>query len=171
MSELNTDMRIDPNSLTLTTDNTTLAVSLADMKAHLNIYDFDEDDELITAYINAASAYMEGPLGFGFGLMAKTYSVSLDRPTTTADVNLWPVIATTPAASFTPDGKISFSEPVTSFTVQIGHETSAEIPADIKQAIKMLVATWYKHREDLTSETINKLPIAVEAIIHKYKRY
>jgi uncharacterized phiE125 gp8 family phage protein len=56
----------------------TTPVSLDDAKKHLRV-DFPDDDDLITAYIAAATEYVDGPRGFlGRALIDQTWDYFLD---------------------------------------------------------------------------------------------
>lgn len=176
-------MKIELADIHLTENNATLPVSLVEMKQHLNMVGFDADDDLITSYIKAACDFFEGPQGFGFVLMRKTYEVDLDRLPERMTVTLSPLVSVTatPAGEtfkqqpvhMTRSGQVIFfaSSAAHTLVIEAGHDTAADIPADIKLLIKQLVADWYQTRETFTSVAVNKLPIAADAILNKYRRY
>jgi uncharacterized phiE125 gp8 family phage protein len=57
--------------------STTAAVSLADMKAHLRV-DFDDDDDLIEAFTEAATQHLDGADALlGRALVKQTYDLKL----------------------------------------------------------------------------------------------
>lgn len=44
-----------------------------------------------------------------------------------------------------------------------------DVPAGIRQAMKMLVAHWYEHREAYSDEKVNDVPLAVESLFWQHK--
>lgn len=99
-----------------------MAVTLEEMKAHLNVT-LSVDDALIADQITAAEAHLASWLGFG-----------LDD-----------------AKEF-PDGR----------------------PADVDQAVKMLVAHWYENRETAfisNSAAAMEIPFSVAEIVRNYRNW
>ena len=48
--------------------------------------------------------------------------------------------------------------------------TAASVPADLKVAIRMLIAHWYEQREAVATGTIaTTIPLAVESILMMYR--
>lgn len=45
----------------------------------------------------------------------------------------------------------------------------ADIPTDINVALRLLAATWFEYREDVSTMTTNKLPHGVKEIIDSYR--
>jgi len=165
-----------------TIDNDELAVSLRDMKAHLYISDYDGDDAIIRGYIQAAQSFFEGPEGFGFVLMEKTYEVELDSLPAQINIDLAPLTsfrltqddqAIEPLRSSLRKGSFSFqpnSRPAL-ITITAGYADADDVPADIKQMIKLLVGDWYRNRENTQEHNHKSMPIAFDAILNKYRRY
>jgi uncharacterized phiE125 gp8 family phage protein len=67
--------------------------------------------------------------------------------------------------------------PVTKYainTVRIrfvaGYGGPEAVPAPLKHAIKMMVGHWFEYREPVTSDAVNSLPMAVDALIAPYRR-
>lgn len=66
------------NGVTVLTPPASLAPDLmVDIKSHLRV-DWEEDDALITRYINAAVARLDGPNGIGVAMLTQTWRKSLD---------------------------------------------------------------------------------------------
>ena len=182
VTRINTIMLIDWTDYFLTRDNDELAVSMRDAKAHLSIADYDGEDELIRSYINAAANFFDGPEGFGFVLCEKEYEVELDYLPSSLRLNIAPITSLTviqDGAEVTPikasvrRGLFEFSGNSNPALIRLtaGHADPDTIPTDIRQAIKMLAATWYRNREQFTDKAVNNLPLGVEAIFNKYRRY
>lgn len=179
---INRCMNISFTDIFLTNDNDELAVSLREMKEHLNISDYDGDDTLIRSYIQSAQAFFEGPEGFGFVLMKKTYEVELDYLPSNISINLTPIqsfnvtqggVAVEPHKSSIRRGMFSYqsnSLPAL-ITIVAGYDDADDIPTDIKQMIKLLVGDWYRNRENTQEYNYKSMPIAFDAILNKYRRY
>lgn len=61
--------------------------------------------------------------------------------------------------------------PVTiSYQVGLASEV-ADIPASIVVAVKMLVAHWYENREAAAPDRMENVPLGVEALLRRYRRY
>lgn len=175
-------MRIEWTDYFLTKDNDELAVSLNETKAHLSFADYDGEDALVRSYIMAASALFEGPDGFGYVLTEKQYEVELDHLPSELRLDMAPLTKVTviqdgepvePLSASIRRGLFRFASNSRPALIQItaGYADPDQIPHDIRQAIKMLVATYYRNREQLTDNAINTLPLGVEAIFDKYRRY
>lgn len=66
-------------ALRLITAPSTTPVTLVEAKAHLNV-DHSDDDTLITAMIEAATAHVDGPVGFlGRAIVDQTWELVLDE--------------------------------------------------------------------------------------------
>ncbi|QYX58079.1 head-tail connector protein [Roseovarius sp. SCSIO 43702] len=50
-----------------------------------------------------------------------------------------------------------------------GYGTAADVPADIKAAICMLVAHWYDERHAASDKTMRPVPFAVDALLAKHR--
>jgi uncharacterized phiE125 gp8 family phage protein len=67
-------------ALKIVTPPATTPVSLVDAKKHLRV-DFPDDDDLIKAYVAAATQYVDGPRGFlGRALIDQTWDYFVDSP-------------------------------------------------------------------------------------------
>lgn len=54
------------------------------------------------------------------------------------------------------------------FTAGYG-ANSTDVPEPIRQAIKVLVSTWYDHRESLSESSITQVPIQAEYLLGPYR--
>jgi len=50
-----------------------------------------------------------------------------------------------------------------------GYATAAAVPAGIKQAVLMMVRTWFDNREDVTPRTVNEMPRGSEYLLKPYR--
>jgi uncharacterized phiE125 gp8 family phage protein len=164
-----------------------LPVSVDEARAHLMVAD-DSQDDYIYGLIAAATAMIDGPHGIGIALLPQTYEYSLN--------GLWPfTIPIYPVMSIDKiewldrnevahsstafrvnrrcthaivrhdiRGDILEESVVVTFTA--GHET---IPADLRQAILMLVGHFFENREATTTEKLEKVPHAVDTILARYR--
>lgn len=80
--------------LTRVTAPTTSILTLEETKVHLRVAHDDEDD-LITSLIAAATAFIEGPQGIGIALLNQSWRLSLDGFTPSIRVPLGPVASIT----------------------------------------------------------------------------
>ena len=54
---------------------------------------------------------------------------------------------------------------------ELEDETTHDIPADLKVAIKSLAATSYSNRESISFAEAKRIPYTMEYLIQKYKEY
>lgn len=176
-------MKIDWNKCRLIQASDDLVVSLNSMKASLNIIGMNDDDALIRELIGAATSYIEGPDGVGFVLAQATYEARYESLPRTIRVPMAPLIS----VSATVDGETvevewldlatgdvrfeSSPEGVAVIEMVVGHADVELIPKDLTQAVKMLVASWYKTRENDTDKAQTEVPVSVNRIIQNYRRY
>ena len=135
-----------------------LAVPLAAVKTHLRV-DHDDEDGLIAAYLDAATAHLDGLSGtLGIALSPQTWRAVFSPGSDITCLPLGPVI--------------SRSEPVTS-----GDEVSVEfvagfaggVPQPIQAAIMLHVGTLYQNREQ---EADKWQPTrAYEALLAPWRRW
>jgi len=50
-----------------------------------------------------------------------------------------------------------------------GYDSAASVPASIKQAVLMMVRTWFDSREDVTPRTVNEMPRGSEYLLKPYR--
>lgn len=128
-------------------------VTLAEAKAQCRV-EFDTDDELISAYITAARQYVEKFLN------KPLVQEDTEPPEDIPDVSSDPVIddPTTEPSEDIPsapseDESDDMPEPI-------------EIKQTWKQAILLLVADWYAHRENsVIGASVAVLPVGVHALL------
>lgn len=179
--------------LTLVTAPAALPVSLAEAKAHLRV-DHDDDDALISALINSAVAQIDGPDGIGYAMQAQTWRLTLDAFPAVIRMPMRPVVsvssityvgtddvtATFPAESYRVviAGGAALIEPVHGVSwpstkdvlgaVNITFVAGVGAPHPLKQAILMMVADAYEHREAQAAADL-KPNRAVDAILSRHR--
>lgn len=174
-------------------------VSLDEAKAHLRV-DHTDDDDVINGLIAAAVDYLDGWTGIlgralvkqswrqefaGFGCLRLqvgpvsgveviTYFDSRNQTQTLPDTAY--VMRTDARGSYVdlpPQGiwPSAYVRPdAVSVTYEAGSATAAEVPAAIKAAIMLMVASWYRNREATSDGAATELPIGVAALLAPYRR-
>jgi hypothetical protein len=148
-------------------------VALADAKAWCRI-DTDDDDALVTALIAAARLEVESFTGRA--LITQSWRLSLECPP--GPVVMLPVIPVSAITAATADGEdiavtlqgdaaLLPDEGYETLSIDYtaGYGAAADVPADLKQAVLMLVAYWYDNRDGLTSR-----PAGLEAALRGYRQ-
>ena len=162
-------------------------VMLAEAKAQLRV-DHDDEDPLIQHYIDAATAWLDGASGIlGRCLVSQTWQMDLDAitgpillpfPDSVIDGAVF-----TDAAGGDLDYRIDrrdqrlllrplagFGRPA-AITFTAGYGAPADVPAAIRQAMLLLIAHWYEHREAVSlGASPSALPMAVDALLAPYRR-
>lgn len=172
-------------------------VSVAEMRAHCRI-DHTDEDETLAAYIVAARSWAE--LYCRRSFMTQTRAVSRQRWAEQMDLPGGPVTSVASITYVDPDGTtqtlasssyslvadgtmayVVASNVLWPSTTEIGTPirieyvagygiNSADVPATIRHAIKMLVAQMYEFREPIVTGTIvAALPMAIEALLYPYR--
>jgi len=186
----------------LTTAPTTLALTLADAKLHLNVSS-TADDALITSHIKAATRMLEDKTQRCFVTQTRTMKMigfddrryvsgRLIRPVRSPlkSVSSISYVATdgttttlpsTDYVASTGDQPGAIGEaynatwPATrsqlnsaTITYVAGHSTvSSGVPEHIKQAVRMVVAHWYRNREAVLQGTISKeIEFGIDALLY-----
>lgn len=171
-------------------------VSLAEAKAQCRVLHDDEDD-LITDLIAAAVSMVEDYCGRS--LMQQTWRLTLDKFSDTILLPRGPVasltsfqyydtagnLQTVPADTYTLDTESDpswivrnsdASWPVVQDgvnSVRVTYVTGySTVPAAIKQAILMLVASWFRNREALLTGTIvAEMPLGTMALLQNHRAF
>ena len=164
---------------TLTTAATISAMEVSELKQHLRI-DIDDEDQLLQAYIDAATAFVERDAEIA--LLTQTWALRLDCfPPWTIELRRPPVASVSSVVYLASDGTSTtlaastyrldaysrpprltpaYNEvwpdtyPVTNavtITFVAGETSRATIPAAAKQAIRLLCGHWYRNRETVVS--------------------
>jgi uncharacterized phiE125 gp8 family phage protein len=160
-----------------------------------------EEDDTLTALLAAAVSHLDGYTGIlGRCIMLQTWEQEFDALTRCMRLPLPAinivevkcmtlggdqVVLSQALYSLQHDGRGSFVNFDGSTAVDLGdgsaksiavrftsgHANAADVPAAIKQALLLLVAHWYAHREAVVTGTIaTSLPFAVEALIAPWRR-
>lgn len=174
--------------MSLVTPAATGPVSLADAKAHCRV-DYSDEDALISALLDAASVAVSEMSGRV--LVAETWRMSVpgasgdlrlpkspvqsltaityydrDGVGQSANVNDFFLFADEDRAILRPkDGKawpsVQSREDALSVDFVAGY---ADVPANLRQAVLLLVGHWYLHREAV-GQDVAELPLSVEALV------
>lgn len=49
-----------------------------------------------------------------------------------------------------------------------GSDPGANIPADMRHALKLIVGHWYRNREEATDRAMSEIPLGASAVLNKY---
>lgn len=168
-------------------------VTLEDVKAHLRV-ETDDEDVVIEGYIDAASAWIDGPagwLGRSIGaqvLELRTEGLSVGRlPFGPVDEIVSIVVVDEAGAETTlaPDAYRLIDEVVkpgagggwggvpAQAEVRIRYRAgSDEIPAPIRQAVLLLIGQWFRHRSSVAADgPVGEMPFAVDALLSPFRRW
>ncbi len=174
-------------TLTRITAPAATPITLEEAKAQLRV-DHEDEDLLIHHYIDAATAWLDGPAGI-LGRCLVTLSLQMDLDSVTG-----PLLLPFPDSEFDsavfPDAAGSdldyridrrdqrllvqpfagFGRPA-AITFTAGYGAPADVPAAIRQAMLLLIAHWYEHREAVSlGASPSALPMAVDALLAPYRR-
>lgn len=179
----------------VTTDPTEEPVTLADMKLHLRV-DNNDEDELISALIKAARMWCEGYQGRAY--LTQTLTVKFDAfvdcldlprpPLQSLTITYVDTDGDTQTLSSTYYSVDTTSEPgrlylaynqswpstrndkhAVTVTAVCGWETVAAVPAQIKAAIKLLVAHLYENREAVSSLSLHDVPLSIKSLLATHR--
>lgn len=151
---------------TLVVPPASLPVTLAEAKAHCRV-DHDDEDAMLTAYISAAVAHLDGWRGvLGRAIMPQTWAVTVDAagdyvlpmPDVTAAEIDGTALTITPTA-LGPQITTEAAGTV-QFTCGLPDE---QIPA-AKAAVLLLVGHWYANREAVSASLVD-VPMAADMLI------
>lgn len=177
----------------------TAFVTVADMKKWCRVDD-DDNDDVLTALIDAAIAYLDGYTGcLGRCLAVQTWRQDFDGFSPVLSLPLAPVISIA-SVKYTDandvEQTVSSSDykllnMVSGPAVGLAHEKDwpgdviddyrsvrveyvagyAAVPEDLKTCVKLIAAHWYENREPVSIGNLTtQLPIGVQAIIARYNR-
>ncbi|QFG38456.1 putative phiE125 gp8 family phage protein [Paracoccus pantotrophus] len=170
--------------LVLVTPPAAPPIMLAEVKAQARV-SHDDEDLLLQHYIDAATAWLDGPAGIlGRCLVTQTWRAELG--TLTGPVRLpFPDSTIDSAVFIDPAGgemehelarqdqrlllrpSFGLGRPA-AITFTAGYGAPSDVPAAIRQAMLLLVTQWYEHRQ--VTGTGTALPFAVEALLAPYRR-
>lgn len=180
-------------TLRLVTAAASTGVTLAEAKAHCRV-DSDDEDTMIQAYVNAATAYVERRTGVA--MVAQTWEDVLDAfPSGAIELGIGPLISVTSVKYDDADGSeqtvdpsdyqvdtVSLTPrvvPVSSWpstadkinTVRVRFVAGAGTPDDVRSAILLLVGHWYRTREAVVVG-VSSTPVdfAVDALLSLHER-
>lgn len=174
-------------------------VSLETLKRWIAV-DHSDDDALLGQMLRGAIARVDGPQGIGVAMLSQTWRKSLDRFTSCIHLPGSPVKAvsavtyvdgagetqTIPPEAYRIDvdseparltPAIGFSWPsaasvpgAVKVDYLVGEEDAANVPGDLIDAIALIVAHRYKHREAASEKSAEALPLGVEWILNEHAR-
>lgn len=172
-----------------------LPVTLQEAKEH-TIIDFADVDVLIELLIMAATDHLDGYGGILGRCMVSqewrqdyagwSYCLHLPFPNVSAAAVEYTdeggIPQTVPPGEFevildARGARLQFADGFTrpahqgriSVTFTAGYGAAADVPADIKAAICMLVAHWYEMRAAASDKTMRPVPYAVDALLAKHR--
>lgn len=174
-------------------------VTLAEAKAQSRV-SHDLEDSLITSYIHAATAHLDGYSGIlGRALVYQTWSVSTDSFSGLIRLPL-PDVSSVTITYFDLDGveqtvssgeyrvleddfspfiefDSEFSAPAVfdrsdavKLTFTCGYGDADDVPESIKHAILLMVGGWSAHRASMSAEGLLEIPLGVDALCAPYRR-
>lgn len=187
---------IAPWNLSLVTPASDPVVDIDRLKAHVGVSDYDEADEQLIDLEKAAVDFVEGPTGVGVALATQTWRLSLDGLPSSFSIPLGPVQSVTSITYLDADGVSQTVDPDTyivdtdryralvafikprpnvlavpgsvKVTFVAGHPV---VPAKLKQAVLLLVGSWFKTRENDTDAPLTEVPIGVTRILNQVRRH
>ncbi len=176
------------NRVSRTVEPSELPVSVEDVKAQLNLNDPAEDMYLI-GLIEAATAMIDGPHGIGIALCPQTYEFSMNGLWPSFTIPIYPVRSVDKIEWTDRDG-VDHSSTALRFDrnsnpCHVYHDIRAtprdgsvvltftagynRVPADLRQAILMLVGHFYENREASSTVKLETVPMAVDTILARYR--
>jgi uncharacterized phiE125 gp8 family phage protein len=183
--------------ITLVTAPTTPALDMERVKQHLKV-SHDDDDDLIGLYLDAATAFVEGPHGIGVALRPATYRMTVDGfPCGSLAIPLRPVTGVSAITYKDSTGAVQTLAPAAyvvdldtaTITPAIGDSWPSTaslpgsvtvtfvaglvtIPSDLQAAILLIVGNHYENREGMYGTSGTVTPVmnpTVEAILSRYR--
>ena len=159
-------------------------IMLAEVKAQARV-EHDDEDLLLQHYIDAATAWLDGPAGIlGRCLVTQTWRAEVDAISGPLRLPFPDTVICSAVFTDAEGGELIHElelqdqrpllRPITglgrsaAITFTAGYGAPAEVPAAIRQAMLLLVTQWYEHRQ--VTGTGTALPFAVEALLAPYRR-
>lgn len=159
-----------------------------------------EDETLIGSLRDAAVAYINEPGGKYFGAVATitdrlnwgggTFLLSNEPIDGTYTVTEWDgsAWAAVDTSNYVLDGRLIYADESTltfttrttprrfrieyqaGYTLNADGETLDDAPEDVKQAVRMIVADWYRNREGKAENRVSaEINVAVDAILRRHR--
>ena len=176
---------------TLVTPAATYPVSLADMKEHLRV-DGTDEDTLISAYIAACASSIGSNGELGLALVTETWDEAFQTPSKDVYLTVLPALAITSVKYYDTDN-VEQTALLSDFTLYksdrwafvrsdnwpqtfdrpdaitirytAGYGAASDVPLEIGQAMKLIVAHWYQNREDASEVKLNEIPRAAAHLL------
>ena len=170
--------------LVLVTPPAAPPIMLAEVKAHARV-SHDDEDLLLQHYIDAATAWLDGPAGIlGRCLVTQTWRAEFNAVTGPIRLPFPDTVIDSAVFTDAEGGELIHAfelqdqrpllRPITglgrsaAITFTAGYGAPAEVPAAIRQAMLLLVTQWYEHRQ--VTGTGTALPFAVDALLAPFRR-
>jgi uncharacterized phiE125 gp8 family phage protein len=175
-----------------------LPISLEKIKARLAI-DHNDHDDMIGDLIKGAVALIDGPSGIGIALMRQSWRKSMDYLGNCITLPGWPIKAISSVTYLDENGTQQTLSPLlyqvdldqepvrilpawnaswpnsrkiqgsVKVTYALGEESPTDIPADLIDAVAMLVAYRYERRE-AAGDAATEIPFGVSSILTEHRR-
>lgn len=169
-------------------------ISLAEAKAHCRV-DASDDDDLLAAYIAAAVAHVDATGVLGRAMVTQTWQQWVTAQPSRVRLKIGPNSTLTAVDYYDADGvlqtdtlanygtrldgdfvtvgpKDGYSWPSTEdrpdairLTYTAGYGAAADVPENIKHALKLMVGHWYENREAVADTAMHSLPMAVDMLL------
>lgn len=185
-------------SVKVSTKPTASPITLPALKTRVRV-DFADDDTLLQSYLDGAVQRIDGPTGIGYAMMTQAWELSLDTFPSVICLPGAPVSAVNSIKYYDADntlqtlssdeyrldigGDQARIEPVDSWpgvysrfgaiqvNYQLGAATAADVPADLIDAVCLLVAHRYEQRQPVVvGASVATLPMGFESITAEYNR-
>ncbi|MFC3079509.1 head-tail connector protein [Phenylobacterium terrae] len=158
-----------------------------------------DDDELVESLIASATAMVEGPQGIGVALLEQTWRLSVDELDDEILIPFGPVQSVTSVTYRDEDGATQtlatslygvdtdrqpaaiYRKPNQSYpevegtsgcvkvTFVTGAASAAEVPADLRHAVLLLVGHYYENREATSATSLKDIPLGVCALLDRHR--
>ena len=159
-------------------------ITLTEVKAHARV-SHDDEDLLLQHYIDAATAWLDGPAGIlGRCLVTQTWRAEFNAVTGPIRLPFPDTVIDSAVFTDAEGGELIHAfelqdqrlllRPVSGFgrpaaiTFTAGYGAPTDVPAAIRQAMLLLVTQWYEHRQ--VTGTGTALPFAVDALLAPFRR-